>query len=89
MRCVLAMCFRTARDAPHLREIGEVEGNREAAVSAARFGDSQSVPTETLQPQVPGDYALAETPVEVGCDDAVVCAVLVWANCGRSCCKVV
>jgi hypothetical protein len=54
-----------------------------------RFGDSQSVPTETLQPQVPGDYALAETPVEVACDDAVVCAVLVWANSGRSCCKVV
>jgi hypothetical protein len=84
------MCFRAARDAPHLREIGEVEGNREAAVSA--------VPTLLGFPkradgnapaQAPGDYALAETPVEVGCDDAVVCAVLVWANSGRSCCKVV
>jgi hypothetical protein len=78
MRCVLAWCFR-ARDAEHIER---------SARGIARRGLCRPRADGSARAPVPGDYALAETPVEVDCDDAVVWAVLDWANCGRSCCKV-
>lgn len=81
MRCILCEVLSGARCRAH-REIGELGG-------IARRGVCRPHADGSALAHVPGDYALAETPVEVDCDDTVVWAVLVWANCGRSCCNLV